>query len=144
MRVSLDTAALLLAHIAHATATNVAQAWYLPATTDADLGITARFAQCASSEESQSVAGRRACLAAENAAQDLRLNQAYAAALSRLTTAHRRLLQESQRGWIRMMPAHCQLEAALSGGGTDAPEDDALCQLRSRAYRSKYLESVGR
>lgn len=43
-----------------------------------------------------------------------------------------------------MLAAHCRLEAGYPGGGTDAVEESGLCEIRWRAYRANYLESLGR
>jgi len=43
-----------------------------------------------------------------------------------------------------MLAAHYRLEAGYPGGGTDAVEESGLCEIRWRAYRANYLESLGR
>jgi uncharacterized protein YecT (DUF1311 family) len=120
----------------------IKEAWHLPASSDEQLGIRPAFFACLASELGQSVAGRKECLGTENQFQDSRLNRAYKAALTRLSPAQAKLLKNSQLGWLKMLPAHCQLEAGYPEGGTDAVEADALCHMHWRAYRAKYIESL--
>lgn len=134
---------LLACGVASGSADPAVEGWFLSLDnlTYTKAGIAPAFAKCMNSEENRSVAGRRYCLGEENARQDKRLNTAYQATLKRLSPARAALLRESQRGWLRMLPNHCQLEAGDTGG-TDQVEADALCHLYWRAYRATYLEAL--
>ncbi len=126
-----------------ASATPVFESWHFPATSDEELGVRETMTKCVKSELGRSLAGRRECFGEENTFQDARLNRAYKSALAKLSLSRQKILQESQRGWLRMFPAHCQFEAGYPNGGTDALEENDLCEIRWRAYRAKYLEAIG-
>jgi len=92
--------------------------------------------------EGGTTAGRRECLGQENRRQDARLNRAYASAMKKLNPLRQDLLKRSQRAWLQLLPAQCELEAGPPTGGTDWNDELAICDLHGRAYRATLLESL--
>ena len=135
---------LLLSSTSFAFGDFVVGGWYLPNGADqATLGITPNLTKCLATLEGSSVAGRRECLGAENNRQNVRMNAAYKNALARLNLPRQPILRESQRAWLKFVGTQCELEAGPPTGGTDWADELAICDLHWRAYRSKYLESLG-
>ncbi len=92
-------------------------------------------------------AGTRACVAAEHARWDARLNAAYRTLLA--SGAHgarvKSRLRESQRRWIAFRDASCEAEGDLAAsGGTLAAVLRSDCVLRRTAQRAAELEAATR
>ena len=120
----------------------IQETWFLPATTDAQIGIRPSFTKCLASDQGSSVAARKVCIRTEDQYQNLRLAKAYKAAFASLPVGQRNWFQDSQKAWLKMLPAHCKLEAGYPDDGADFEEMNARCQLHWRAYRAKYFEAL--
>ncbi len=80
------------------------------------------------------------CNGAEIDRQDDRLNQAYAAAMAKLSSAEKARLRTSERSWIEDRDANCRREAGAGDGGTLASVSFSGCVLNETAKRADWLE----
>lgn len=135
-------AAILLPGATRAGAETGVAGWYL-SREFARLGITPELSKCLATLDGGTVAGRRHCLGEENRRQDARLNRAYREAMKKLSSARQELLRRGQRAWIQFAASQCELEAGPPTGGTDWSDETAICDLRWRAHRAMFLESLG-
>jgi uncharacterized protein YecT (DUF1311 family) len=106
------------------------------------LGISAKFDKCVGSSAGSSVAGRRDCVGQERQRQDLRLNKAYSAAMSKLSPGRKEILRNGQRAWLKFFPPQCEIEIGAPTGGTDWTADHDMCLLKAVAARAKFLEGI--
>jgi uncharacterized protein YecT (DUF1311 family) len=79
------------------------------------------------------------CMAAETAAQDSKLNQAYGKLGAQLTPARKRQLVAAQRLWVQYRDANCGFYADPDGG-TAASLAASGCVMRETAGRASELE----
>lgn len=82
-----------------------------------------------------------ACVNAEYAKQDQRLNAAYAAAMAKRSPRAREALRVEQRAWIKRRDASC--EEGLSGGTIDMVERPS-CRMEMTVIRTLELEGAAR
>lgn len=82
-----------------------------------------------------------ACVNAEYAKQDQRLNAAYAAAMAKRSPQARDALSVEQRAWIKRRDASC--EEGLSGGTIDMVERPN-CRMEMTVSRTLELEGTAR
>lgn len=82
-----------------------------------------------------------ACVNAEYAKQDQRLNAAYAAAMAKRSPQAREALRVEQRAWIKRRDAAC--EEGLSGGAIDMVERPS-CRMEMTVSRTVELEGAAR
>ncbi len=82
------------------------------------------------------------CNADELARQDARLNQAYGAAMARLSPAARADLRLHERAWIRHRDQVCQRYAPNGSNGTIAYLEYAICQIDETIRRTIRLEKL--
>ena len=105
-------------------------------------------------EGGESTVGMGACLAAEAAYWDVRLNAAYDALRVRtraidgetldygvVAPSQAEALQAMQRAWIPFRDAACDYERSKWGGGTGQGPASAACLLHQTAMRTLALEA---
>jgi uncharacterized protein YecT (DUF1311 family) len=105
----------------------------LLAATDAEIErrYTRTYDQCLNSgEAAQGITpAMRACVSAEIARQDIRLNQTYGAVMARQTPAGKIRLRNLERIWVVQRDRKCRAETAEFQGGTMGPQMFMGCQL---------------
>ena len=79
------------------------------------------------------------CAMAEHKRQDVRLNQAYKAAMALQSPERKKQLQAAQRAWIQFRDANCHFYADPEGGSL-ARISGNECMVTSTAQRAKELE----
>lgn len=84
----------------------------------------------------------RACLSAELARQDARLNKAYQQLQRKLDAAAFGKLKSAQRAWIAFRNANCEFAGAQQGEGTLGPVIVGDCHLQMTARRATELEQA--
>jgi uncharacterized protein YecT (DUF1311 family) len=107
-----------------------------------ELGISPKFDKCVASFVGSSVAGTRDCVGKERQRQDLRLNKAYSAAMTKLSASRKEILKNSQRAWLKFFPPQCEVEIGAPTGGTDWTADHDMCLLKAVAERANFLEGI--
>jgi uncharacterized protein YecT (DUF1311 family) len=107
--------------------------------------LSAAYTQCM--EKAAASADMHACIGTEFAAQDRRLNEAYANLRASFDesadSARRAALTQAQRDWIRFRDSNCAFYRD-SGGGTRAGVGAGMCRLRMSAERADELEALAR
>jgi uncharacterized protein YecT (DUF1311 family) len=81
------------------------------------------------------------CIGAEIAVQDKRLNDAYKAAIAKLTPRRQKELQGVQRLWLQFRDANCKF-AYDPDGGTMAHVESTGCIMSMTAERAQELEAI--
>ena len=81
------------------------------------------------------------CIGAETTVQDKRLNDAYKAAIAKLTPARQKELQAVQRLWLQFRDANCKF-AFDPDGGTMAHVESTGCVMSMTAERAQELEAI--
>ena len=105
-----------------------------------DNGLSKQFSACM--DKSGGVtADMLDCIGAETKRQDSRLNKAYKEAVSQLSPARKKQLQDAQRAWIKYRDANCNFYADPEGG-TMATVSSYDCFMSATASRAKELEGL--
>ncbi len=81
------------------------------------------------------------CIAAENGAQDARLNRAYKAAQTHLPQKRAIQLKEVQRIWIKYRDANCKFYAETKAGSAATLRTNE-CIMNATATRAIELENL--
>lgn len=98
------------------------------------------YEQC--TERGSSESELRICTDAEFERQDGLLNAAYREAINTLTGKERQKLLESQRLWIRMRDATCEVMALQYEGGTIQPRIALQCLVNQTIRRTRDLKEM--
>lgn len=107
-------------------------------------GLSATFTSCRDS--AQGAVAQAACLSAERARQDQRLNQVYKHLQTRLTGTSRTRLVAAQRAWLQSRTRDGELEAALyddsQPGNLQGELNDVVRLARRADQLQTYLELI--
>jgi len=97
---------------------------------------------CLADPENDNTPMMAACLDRESTIWDERLNDDYKALMSGLDKAQAAKLRDSQRAWIGVRDATCDLETSFWDGGTGAGAAYTGCMLRETGARDISLAAL--
>jgi uncharacterized protein YecT (DUF1311 family) len=80
------------------------------------------------------------CMTSEHHRQDARLNQTYAAVMTRLSSARKMVLRVSERRWLVDRDAECRRQAKPDEGGTIWSLTMSGCLIDATIQRTIWLE----
>ncbi|WP_347988515.1 lysozyme inhibitor LprI family protein [Methylomonas sp. AM2-LC] len=113
---------------------------FLPTTLLAENVLSEQYADCMD-KTGGAIPEILNCISIENDSQDIRLNRAYKAAQTQLSSLRAKQLQEVQRIWIKYRNANCKFYADTHGA-TSASIRTNECLMNATASRALELENL--
>ncbi len=108
---------------------------------NADTLLSKQYTACMG-QRTGTTADMTDCTTAEHKRQDMRLNQAFKAAMALQSPARKKQLQTVQRLWLQFRDANCDFYADPDGG-TLARLGANECMMTLTAQRAQELEGFG-